>query len=1361
MIKTSEIPDGVTADNIQRYVKEAYKNWDPAPTYLLLVGDVDKIPIHYRNIHPEHNIKTGSDLYYSIMYEGRNHENPDYSPDLFVGRLTVKTQEEARIVVDKILNYEKNPGGDGTTAWVKNILFAAYLQNDRRNYQTSRFFLQTSQQVREFMQQRFQYNGISAYTKRQISSSGRYYYRFGQEIPSTVVSEFISEGEATSKIIRTINEGCLIVAHRDHGNSRNCEKIDPEGWVHPRFTINDIANLTNGSKLPLFFSINCMSGWFDAETDGYDHNYDSLGEKLLRDRNKGCIGFIAATRVSYSGYNDELYKGFFDATWQDFNQNYPSPTAKSMSKLGQILNYGKLYMYNSRVKTGNPQYPWAASERYVTLTFEVFNLQGDPEVSLWTMEPSTFRVSYPRRVLKGASITVGVYSGGQAVPEALVCLMGERIYLRSKTNNQGNVSFQLTPSSTGTISITVTKHNYIPYEGVITIDEGLSPQKPDPYIYSQLDPRISQPIWDNPNIYIDEEENIRLKATIHNKGTVTADNTLVLFKWAKLGIGQKEWNLIGTTTVNIPANGTQEALIDWTPPSGILIEDCGFMVKISHPQDANTNNNKGIENCSVSYIYIEENQVYGKGRLISLSGDSLQIEIPFNVCNITRTRGTPSLEIFSLSNLSATITPPAALGPDESGTGTLIITLPQGIIFEMATFNVTGKISNQIIGGIEFMIIIDNMSLLSWVNEPGFESDGVNPDTGTGGDTFEFKVVYTDRDNDRPAKGYPKLHILLEGREISGSPFAMTDEITEATFKAGKIYKYSAPLLAPGTYTYFFEVMDCRMRGGTGTPRFPMEVRVAPTLLPPISLIAPECQSPNSSFWVDIKVGDNTHPVSNFIGMSLKLNYIGAIEIIPTLLADNVRKGELWGPETIFTSSIDRVNQVITITHIRKGTPTISRISQGVIANVRFRILPTASPGTTATLILSDIRAITSTGQELKFGTVSKEIKVIEIPITPLIQSPQSPGSEFWADVSIGSVTDLYSLSLEMKVSPAGIIIVPDPNSSFLLGDLMSSHVLAPIGEIDNQTGTLKIYLTRMGNIPGVNGKGNVLRIRFKVDDRATSNSLATLSISKAIAFNSNNESIGLTPGTTSFQIGGISVWPGDTNNDGVVNEYDILPIGLYWLLTGPARRDASFEWRAQPILPWRPIQAAYADANGDGVVNAVEILVIGRNWGKTHTVSASLRSPVVSTDIINHSKYLEAYKAMYELLENTQEESIPAIQSLKMALKKLITRTVESLTPGENELFQNYPNPFNPETFIPFQITEKAHVVIRIYNIRGELIRTLDLGVKEPGKYISKDKAAYWDGLNDDRQEVASGVYFYQIHAGNYVSVKQMVVLK
>jgi flagellar hook assembly protein FlgD len=69
--------------------------------------------------------------------------------------------------------------------------------------------------------------------------------------------------------------------------------------------------------------------------------------------------------------------------------------------------------------------------------------------------------------------------------------------------------------------------------------------------------------------------------------------------------------------------------------------------------------------------------------------------------------------------------------------------------------------------------------------------------------------------------------------------------------------------------------------------------------------------------------------------------------------------------------------------------------------------------------------------------------------------------------------------------------------------------------------------------------------------------------------------------------------------------------------------------------------------------------------------------------------------------------------------------------------------------------------VVIKIYSITGQLIRILDLGVKDPGKYVSRDRAAYWNGRNDDGDEVASGVYFYRLHAGEYVSTKKMVVLK
>jgi hypothetical protein len=133
----------------------------------------------------------------------------------------------------------------------------------------------------------------------------------------------------------------------------------------------------------------------------------------------------------------------------------------------------------------------------------------------------------------------------------------------------------------------------------------------------------------------------------------------------------------------------------------------------------------------------------------------------------------------------------------------------------------------------------------------------------------------------------------------------------------------------------------------------------------------------------------------------------------------------------------------------------------------------------------------------------------------------------------------------------------------------------------------------------------------------------------------------------------------------------------------------------------------------------------------------------------------------MYELLEVQQQDETEVVKELKIILQKLIQRICISLVPDESELLQNYPNPFNPETWIPYTLSKKAHVIIKIYNISGQLVRVLDLGEKEAGMYVSKGRAAYWDGKNDNGEEVASGVYFYQIHADDYVSTKRMVVIK
>ena len=93
--------------------------------------------------------------------------------------------------------------------------------------------------------------------------------------------------------------------------------------------------------------------------------------------------------------------------------------------------------------------------------------------------------------------------------------------------------------------------------------------------------------------------------------------------------------------------------------------------------------------------------------------------------------------------------------------------------------------------------------------------------------------------------------------------------------------------------------------------------------------------------------------------------------------------------------------------------------------------------------------------------------------------------------------------------------------------------------------------------------------------------------------------------------------------------------------------------------------------------------------------------------------------------------------------------------------LLPNYPNPFNPETWIPFELSEDADVVVTIYDLEGALIRTLRLGEKPVGRYHGRDRAAYWDGANEQGEAVASGVYVYELRAGDYREMRRMVIRK
>jgi hypothetical protein len=97
-----------------------------------------------------------------------------------------------------------------------------------------------------------------------------------------------------------------------------------------------------------------------------------------------------------------------------------------------------------------------------------------------------------------------------------------------------------------------------------------------------------------------------------------------------------------------------------------------------------------------------------------------------------------------------------------------------------------------------------------------------------------------------------------------------------------------------------------------------------------------------------------------------------------------------------------------------------------------------------------------------------------------------------------------------------------------------------------------------------------------------------------------------------------------------------------------------------------------------------------------------------------------------------------------------------ESILPDAYVLEQNYPNPFNPETRIKYAVPETGHVTLRIYNIHGQLVKTLQDANQSAGRY-----ERIWDGNNEFNNKVSSGVYFYRLQSNDFMQVRKMVLLK
>ena len=183
-----------------------------------------------------------------------------------------------------------------------------------------------------------------------------------------------------------------------------------------------------------------------------------------------------------------------------------------------------------------------------------------------------------------------------------------------------------------------------------------------------------------------------------------------------------------------------------------------------------------------------------------------------------------------------------------------------------------------------------------------------------------------------------------------------------------------------------------------------------------------------------------------------------------------------------------------------------------------------------------------------------------------------------------------------------------------------------------------------------------------------------------------------------------------------------------------------------------------YTDCNGNwafgvGIDNFAihladesEIIAIDPYAGWVEAGSTVEVSMSVSNNQINYANTTLELEAGYESL------SIPVSFGLSLSTDE----HGENIIPLKNALHQNYPNPFNPTTSIPFDIIKNDKVRLSIYNVKGEMVRTLVNSYLDPGSYEVR-----WNGRSDSGVNLSAGMYFIELKGTNFRETNKMIYLK
>ncbi|HVQ01128.1 MAG TPA: C25 family cysteine peptidase [Candidatus Thermoplasmatota archaeon] len=252
-------------------------------------------------------------------------------------------------------------------------------------------------------------------------------------------------GNHHDNALNALNVGQNLINHIDHGSN----DFMGTGYVNHGWGLysSDMDALTNGDKQGIIYTMACDTTYYDDSA--------CIAEHYVRNNNGGGIAFIGNSRYGW------FYSGSLTTLSCSFDVHFfKSLFEENLYHLGAAFSAHK-----DEALQDDP------TDSYYQYIYTELTLLGDPELPVWTENPMSLTVSYPNQLMVGSSpFTCTVTSGGSPIDQALVCLWkGTEVYMTGITDSNGVAAFNVAATTPGTLSVTVTKQNYLPYQGSATV----------------------------------------------------------------------------------------------------------------------------------------------------------------------------------------------------------------------------------------------------------------------------------------------------------------------------------------------------------------------------------------------------------------------------------------------------------------------------------------------------------------------------------------------------------------------------------------------------------------------------------------------------------------------------------------------------------------------------------------------------------------------------------------------------------------------------------------------------------------------------------------------------------------------------